>query len=88
MTQHSHKAALFNFKTYSAKALQLIAGVSVMNIFKSDISAQVDFLSKAYLSQRQVAPQGRHRPVSVTGRPSSWLSAWPPYFLVKILSAT
>ena len=29
----------------------------------------------------QAAPQGRTRPLSVAGRPSSSLTVWPPYFL-------
>ena len=40
------------------------------------------------LSQRQEAPHGKHRPVSVTGRPSSWASLRPPNFFVKMLSVT
>ena len=37
-------------------------------------------------SQRQAAPQGRHSPVAVTGRPSSRLSERPPKRFVKMLS--
>ena len=40
------------------------------------------------VSHLHVAPQGRNKPLSVTGRPSSWLSLWPPNFLVKMLSHT
>ena len=44
--------------------------------------------SGSQLSQRQLAPQGRYSPLSVTGRASSRLSERPPYFLVKMLSVT
>ena len=41
-----------------------------------------------YLSHLHVAPQGRQRPLSVTGRPNSRLSERPPNFFVNMLSVT
>ena len=70
MAQHRHKAALLDGEGNAAEALQLVLGVFEMYIFKLNNRAQSNALS-AQRSQRQVAPQGSTRPVSVTGNPSS-----------------
>ena len=87
MAQHRHKAALLDGEGNAAEALQLVLGVFEMYVFKLNDRAQSNALS-AQRSQRQVAPQGSTRPVSVTGNPSSRLSERPPNFLVKMLSVT
>ena len=87
MAQHRYKAALFYFKVYAVKDLFILTGIGESYILKTNNRTQGNFLSD-YRSQRQVAPQGRYRPLSVTGRPSSWLSLRPPNFLEKMLSVT
>lgn len=83
MAEHRSKAALFNFKTNSAKAFRFISWVGIVQVFNTDYAAH-----RQSLSHRQVAPQGSTRPESVTGRPSSRLSERPPNFLVNMLSVT
>ena len=80
MPQHRHKAALFYFQIYPAETFVLITGIGKMQIFYFDNSFQLGiFLSlvvpQTYFAlQRQLAPQGSHSPLSVTGKPSSCAS--------------
>ena len=66
MTQDRDKASLFYFKVYAAEAFKLVARICVMHIFYADYTAH-----SQSLSHRQVAPQGRYSPLSVTGSASS-----------------
>ena len=62
----------------------LHAGIGVgQMLYRNDIT-QILFLRQGV--QRPVAPQGRIRPDSVTGRPSSPASVFPPYRLPNTTS--
>ena len=78
------------------------AGITIYGIYPSEegISPaarelyekmqQVDWMmtdrEDYFASQRPEAPQGSTSPLSVTGRPTSWESTWPPNFLSSVPS--
>ena len=74
MTQHGHEGTLFDGQIHAVEdggRCLLRVGIGEMQIFDFDDSFAH---SKPFLYlavQRVVTPQGRARPVSVTGRPSS-----------------
>ncbi|MPN17682.1 hypothetical protein SDC9_165037 [bioreactor metagenome] len=83
--QNHHKGALFNVQVHAPQGPHRLlplfhGGIEVLKPLRLKNRRHV-FTSNPYsLHQRPVAPQGRYRPVLVTGRPSSSHAHLPPYF--------
>ena len=86
--QDGHKGAFFHgqihiFKHHNTRLI-VHTGVGIGKIFNRNNIAQNRPLPQGV--QRPVAPQGRIRPDSLTGRPSSPASVLPPYLEPKTTS--
>ena len=76
--EHGDKAPGGNLKVYAAERLLRVPRVCEMQVLYPDYGLIGQGFHLSTVSQRQAAPQGRQRPVEVTGNPSSRLSDRPP----------
>ena len=75
MPQHRDECALLDFEVDSAKRLVVVPRVGKMHVIERNDCRHISYLrlspERFQRSQRQVAPQGRYSPLSVTGSASS-----------------